>query len=120
MNRCARWIKENIWIWKTVPTMNRDEGSYNRRGQAQWLPTMVPARASTGATVSTAVSRALHCLRLVVNIDFHKCQIPSVVTMSAIRRCSSLSHNPYSIVYVAGNLCQFGLFSCRTSVPCYW
>ena len=25
MNRCARWIKEAIWIRKTKPTMNRDE-----------------------------------------------------------------------------------------------
>ena len=25
-NMCARWIKEAIWIRKTVPTMNRDEG----------------------------------------------------------------------------------------------
>ena len=27
-NRCARWIKEAIWIRKTKPTMNRDEGGY--------------------------------------------------------------------------------------------
>ena len=27
-NRCARWIKESIWIRKTEPTMNRDEGGY--------------------------------------------------------------------------------------------
>ena len=25
-NRCARWIKEAIWIRNTKPTMNRDEG----------------------------------------------------------------------------------------------
>ena len=24
-NRCAHWIKEDIWIRKTEPTMNRDE-----------------------------------------------------------------------------------------------
>ena len=27
-NRCARWIKEVIWIRKTEPTMNRDEEGY--------------------------------------------------------------------------------------------
>ena len=27
-NRCARWIKEAIWIRKTKPTMNIDEGGY--------------------------------------------------------------------------------------------
>ena len=27
-NRCARWIKEVIRIWKTKPTMNRDEAAY--------------------------------------------------------------------------------------------
>ena len=27
-NRCARWIKEAIWIRKMKPTMNRDEGDY--------------------------------------------------------------------------------------------
>ena len=27
-NRCARWIKEAIWIRKTKPTMNKDEGGY--------------------------------------------------------------------------------------------
>ena len=27
-NRCARWIKQPIWIRKTEPTMNRDEGGY--------------------------------------------------------------------------------------------
>ena len=27
-NRCARWIKKAIWIRKTKPTMNRDEGGY--------------------------------------------------------------------------------------------
>ena len=27
-NRCARWIKEAIWIRKTKQTMNRDEGGY--------------------------------------------------------------------------------------------
>ena len=25
-DRCTRWIKEAIWIIKTVPTVNRDEG----------------------------------------------------------------------------------------------
>ena len=29
-NRCARWITEAIWIRKTEPTMNRDEGSYRQ------------------------------------------------------------------------------------------
>ena len=29
-NRCARWIKEVIWIRKTEPTMNRDEGGYRQ------------------------------------------------------------------------------------------
>ena len=27
-DRCARWIKEAMWITKTEPTMNRDEGGY--------------------------------------------------------------------------------------------
>ena len=27
-NRCARWIKEAIWIRKTKPTINTDEGGY--------------------------------------------------------------------------------------------
>ena len=27
-NRCARWIKEAIWIRKTKPTTNTDEGGY--------------------------------------------------------------------------------------------
>ena len=27
-NRNARWIKEAIWIRKTTPVMNRDEGGY--------------------------------------------------------------------------------------------
>ena len=26
-NRCARWIKEAIWIRKTEPTVNREEGA---------------------------------------------------------------------------------------------
>ena len=29
-NRCARWIKEDIWIRKTKPTMNRDEGLHTK------------------------------------------------------------------------------------------
>ena len=27
-NRCARWIKEAIWIRKTVSTMNRDRATF--------------------------------------------------------------------------------------------
>ncbi|KAK2155520.1 hypothetical protein NP493_2066g00015 [Ridgeia piscesae] len=30
-NRCARWIKEAIWIRKTEPTVSRDEGGYKVR-----------------------------------------------------------------------------------------
>ena len=30
-NRCARWIKESIWIRKMEPTMNRDEGGLEDR-----------------------------------------------------------------------------------------
>ena len=26
-NRCARWIKEAIWIRKTEPNMNKDKGT---------------------------------------------------------------------------------------------
>ena len=33
-NRCAHWIKEAIWIRKTKPTMNREEGGYRRVGQS--------------------------------------------------------------------------------------
>ena len=36
MNRCAGWIKEAIWIRKTVPTMNRDEGLQTKSCVAQF------------------------------------------------------------------------------------
>ena len=32
-NMCARWIKEAIWIRKTKPTMNTDEGGLQTKSR---------------------------------------------------------------------------------------
>ena len=47
-NRKARWIKEALWIRKTTPVMNRDEGGY--RLSHVWDGLLIKTLASRGRT----------------------------------------------------------------------